>query len=76
MDTVGLNGKGFQPQVKEGDEVKAGQLLLKFDMDYIRSQDLPLTTPVIVTNTDDYAEIRPEASGEVRRGDKLLSFHK
>ena len=76
MDTVGLNGKGFEPQVREGDEVKQGQLLLKFDMDYIRSQGLPVTTPVIVTNTDDYAEIKAEASGEVKKGDKLLSFRK
>ena len=76
MDTVGLNGKGFEPQVKKGDAVKQGQLLLKFDMDYIKSQGLPVTTPVIITNTDEYAEIKTEASGEVKKGDKLLSFRK
>ena len=76
MDTVGLNGKGFEPQVKQGDAVKQGQLLLKFDMDYIKSQGLPVTTPVIITNTDEYAEIKAEASGEVKKGDKLLSFRK
>ena len=76
MDTVGLNGKGFEPQVKKGDAVKQGQLLLKFDMDYIKSQGLPVTTPVIITNTDEYAEIKAEASGEVKKGDKLLSFRK
>ena len=76
MDTVGLNGKGFEPRVKKGDAVKQGQLLLKFDMDYIKSQGLPVTTPVIITNSDDYAEIKTEATGEVKNGDKLLSFHK
>lgn len=45
-------------------------------MDYIKSQGLPVTTPVIITNTDEYAEIKTEASGEVKKGDKLLSFRK
>ena len=76
MDTVGLNGKGFDPQVKKGDVVTQGQLLLRFDMDYIKSQGLPVTTPVIVTNSDEYAEIQAEASGEIRKGETLLSFHK
>lgn len=76
MDTVGLNGKGFEPKVSEGDAVKKGQLLLKFDMDYIRSQGLQLTTPMIMTNTDDYAEITTVASGDIQKGDKLLSYHK
>ena len=53
MDTIKLNGKGFEPQVKEGNKVKKGQLLLKFDIEYIKSQGLPITTPVVVSNTDD-----------------------
>lgn len=65
MDTIKLGGKGFEPQVKEGDHVKKGQLLLKFDLDYIKSQGLPATTPVVVSNTDDYAEVEALAAGTV-----------
>ena len=46
MDTIKLNGKGFTPMVKEGDRVKKGQLLLKFDIGFIKSQGLPVSTPI------------------------------
>lgn len=57
MDTVGLNGKGFTPKVKEGDNVTKGQLLLNFDIDFIKSQNLPVITPMIITNSDDYSNL-------------------
>lgn len=71
MDTVGLNGKGFTPHCKTGDKVKAGQLLLEFDMDFIKSQGLPVATPVIITNSDDYADLvfQPRT---VQHGDELI----
>lgn len=72
MDTVKLDGKGFEPQVKEGDRVKKGQLLLKFDMNYIKSQGLPVTTPVVVSNTDDYASVEALASGDVDLNTEIL----
>ena len=72
MDTIKLGGRGFEPQVKEGDRVKKGQLLLKFDMDYIKSQGLPLTTPVVVSNTDDYAEVEALAAGTVDLSTRIL----
>lgn len=72
MDTIKLGGKGFEPQVKEGDRVKKGQLLLKFDLDYIRSQGLPVTTPVVISNTDDYAEVEALASGTVDLNTQIL----
>lgn len=58
MDTVSLDGKGFTAKARSGEKVKKGQLLLEFDMEYIKSQNLPLTTPVVVTNSDDMAEIK------------------
>lgn len=73
MDTVQLEGKGFTPQVKEGDHVKKGQLLLKFDIDYIKSQNLPVVTPVIVVNTADYKEVTPVAGGKVSKGDTIIT---
>lgn len=76
MDTVELNGEGFFPQAKEGDRVKKGQLLLRFDMDLIKSKGKPVITPVIVTNTDDYADVVPEADGKVDRNTKLLTLIK
>jgi PTS system trehalose-specific IIC component len=50
MDTVELNGKGFEPAVKQGDTVKQGDLLTEVDLDYIRSQGKPVITPVIFTD--------------------------
>ena len=63
MDTVKLNGKGFDVKVKTGDQVKAGDLLAEFDMDLIKGEGYPVTTAVVVTNTDDCKKI-----GEVRTG--------
>lgn len=63
MDTVKLNGKGFDVKVKTGDQVKAGDLLAEFDMNLIKGEGYPVTTAVVVTNTDDCEEI-----GEVRTG--------
>lgn len=74
MDTVKLGGKGFAPQVREGDRVKKGQLLLKFDMDYIKSQGLPITTPVVISNTDDYADVTALVSGTVDLNTQILQI--
>ena len=71
MDTVGLNGKGFTARCKTGDKVKAGQLLLEFDMDFIRSQGLPVSTPVVVTNSDDYTDMTFQPR-TVQHGDELI----
>ncbi len=76
MDTVKLSGKGFTPMAKEGDRIKRGQQLLKFDMDYIRSQGLSLTTPVIITNVDCYSHVQQVASGVVDNSRELLSYSK
>lgn len=72
MDTVALGGKGYSPKVKEGDTVKKGQLLMTFDMDLIKAAGYPLTTPMVVTNTDDYAIVEKIASGTVNPGDDVL----
>ncbi len=52
LDTVKLNGKGFDPRVKAGDDVRAGDLLLTFDADYVATHARSLITPVIVTNME------------------------
>lgn len=59
MDTVQLDGKGFDPQVKVGDRVGAGQLLIECDLDIIRDAGYSTVTPIIVTNSDEYLDVLP-----------------
>lgn len=72
MDTVQLNGKGFEPLVQSGDAVKKGQKLLKFDPQFIKEAGYSLVTPIIITNTDDYAAVAPANKGTVEAGEPLL----
>ena len=58
VDTVAMNGDGFDPQVAEGDQVKAGQLLLNFDIDKIKAANHPDTVVVLLTNADDYNDVK------------------
>lgn len=76
MDTVQLEGKGFTPMAKEGDRVTKGQLLLKFDIDYITSQGHPVVTPIVIANTPDYKEVKILATGKVSKGDQLVTLEK
>lgn len=73
LNTVELNGKFYETHVKEGDMVKAGQLLTSFSMEDIRKAGYDITTPVIVTNSDDYEEVKQEKTGAVKKLDKLLT---
>jgi len=58
IDTVKLNGKHFKAHAKSGDEVKKGQLLLEFDIEGIRADGYYVDTPVIITNTDEYQDVK------------------
>lgn len=57
IDTVNLDGKHYTGHVEEGQRVKAGDLLLEFDIAAIEKEGYKTITPVIVTNSDDYAEV-------------------
>ncbi|MBQ8851574.1 MAG: PTS glucose transporter subunit IIA [Oscillibacter sp.] len=74
IDTIKLGGKHFTPHVEEGQEVKKGELLISFDMDAIKAAGYPLTTPMAVCNTDDYAKILPLASGKIQAGQDILKI--
>lgn len=74
MDTVKLEGKYFTPHVKEGDIVKKGDLLIEFDIQGIKDAGYPVTTPVVVTNTDEFEDVVPAASGNVKAGEELLKL--
>ena len=67
LDTVGLNGQGFKLFVKEGDRVKAGDKLIEFDADFIRSKGLDPITVFLLTNSDDYPGVTFE-TGDVKAG--------
>lgn len=76
INTVALNGEGFTAHVSEGDKVKRGQPLISFDKDFITSKGYPIITPVIISNTDDYKEIKTTESTEVKRLDELLTVER
>ena len=73
MDMVTLNGSCFDVKVKAGDHVKAGQLLVRADIEGIKKEGLDITTPVIVANTADYMQIKTAAGECVKRGEVLLN---
>ena len=73
MDTVKLEGKGYTPMVKNGEKVKKGQLLMKFDMEFIQAQGFDITTPIVVTNGDAYT-VKPVAEGTVVPGAALMEL--
>lgn len=75
IDTVNLNGKGFDPKVIQGDHVEAGALLMKFDISLIREAGYPVVTPVIVTNSDEYAKVSGIAEGSVSQSDPVLKVY-
>ena len=72
IDTVSMNGEGFEAKVAQGDKVKAGDVLGTFDSNKIAAAGLDDTTMVIVTNTADYASVAPVATGSVAKGDAVI----
>ena len=72
IDTVTMNGEGFEQKVSQGDKVKTGDVLGTFDSNKIAAAGLDDTTMVIVTNTADYASVTPVASGSVVKGDAII----
>ncbi|UGQ08420.1 sucrose-specific PTS transporter subunit IIBC [Streptococcus anginosus] len=74
IDTVSMNGDGFDQKVAQGDKVKAGDVLGTFDAAKIAAAGLDDTTMVIVTNTVDYASVIPVAEGTVAKGDAVIEL--
>ncbi len=73
IDTVKLGGKYFELQVKDGDEVKDGDVLIKADMESLKAEGYNVTTMVLVTNSRDYEEIVPSTSKHATAGDIVLN---
>jgi len=72
IDTVNLEGKYFSPKKAAGDVVKKGDVLIEFDIEKIKEAGYDVTTPVIVSNTDQYAIVEKTATGEVTKESNLI----
>ncbi|MOA39741.1 Glucose-specific phosphotransferase enzyme IIA component [compost metagenome] len=77
IDTVALNGQGFKRLVEEGAEVKAGQPILELDLEFLNANARSMISPVVVSNSDDYAGLTALATGSVVAGQtKLFEIQK
>ena len=74
IDTVKLDGKGFEPLVKEGDKVKKGDPMMKVDLDYLKANAPSLATPVLCTELEENQKIRLLANGAVKAGQPLFAI--
>ena len=74
IDTVTMNGEGFEQKVSQGDKVKIGDVLGTFEIEKIAAAGLDDTTMVIVTNTADYASVTPVAEKTVAKGDAVIEL--
>lgn len=72
LDTVQLNGEGFEAHVQNGDRVRKGQLLICFDKELLEGKGYCLETPVLVTNSDEYLDVVETAEGSIAPGETLL----
>lgn len=74
IDTVKLNGQGFEVFVKEGDKVKKGDLLMKLDLSYLKDHAPSLASPVLCTELSDNQKIRLLKSGTIQAGEALFAI--
>lgn len=68
INTVELNGTGFSPKVKEGDKVKAGDLLCEIDMELMKEKGYPTHTPILMTNGDECVDVQLLPNKEAKAG--------
>lgn len=76
LDTVELKGKYYEGHVKAGDKVKAGDLLISFDIDQVKAAGYDVITPVLVCNTDDYSAVEGVTGSDVVPGDTIIKITK
>lgn len=76
VDTVKLNGQHFTIHAEEGQKVNKGDLLLEADLEQIKAAGYDVVTPVVICNTDDFAEVGMAEAGEVTAGDVILTLKK
>lgn len=76
INTVELNGEGFTPKVKEGDKVKAGDLLCEVDMELMKQKGYPMHTPILMTNGDECADVRLLPAANAKAGQTTVITYK
>ena len=74
LETVGLNGEGLDARVAEGQSVKAGELLVAFDLDLLARKAKSLITPLILTNGEAFAIEAPVTNRAVAAGEPVMTF--
>lgn len=76
IDTVKMDGNGFVKKVADGDQVKAGDVLVEVDLDAVKAAEHPATTMMILTNADDFSEVVKAEPGEVTSTDEVCRLVK
>lgn len=76
MDTVELEGQGFEIFVKQGDQVKAGDLLVRFDIEAIKAAGYSVITPIVITNTEHFADVLELNQEELIASEDFLAIVK
>ena len=74
LDTVNLKGKYFEAHVKQGDRVKAGDLLVTVDLEKVKDAGYDVTTPVIICNTPDFPNMVCHTGMEVKAQDPVIEL--
>lgn len=72
IDTVSLNGEGFEQLAEQGTKVKAGTPIIKIDRDFVKSKGFSLTTPILITNPDSTKSITPLENIETTAGETIV----
>ncbi|WP_071392897.1 PTS sugar transporter subunit IIA [Bacillus tuaregi] len=75
LDTVELDGKGFELLVQEQQMVKAGDPLVKVDLEYLENQNKEIVTPVLITNMEKTNQVEFPQYGNIAVGDSILKCH-
>ena len=76
LETVGLEGKPFKIHVANGDKVKKGQLMIEADLEMIKAAGLPVITPMLICNTDDYTTFNTTTGKDVTNADVVIELAK
>jgi PTS system beta-glucosides-specific IIC component len=76
LETVGLEGKPFKVHAANGDKVKKGQLLIEVDLEAVKAAGLPIITPVLICNTDDYPTFKTFVGKDVTNDDVVIELAK
>ena len=74
IDTVSLNGEGFQVFVENGQKVKKGEKLMEIDIDFLKAHAPSLCSPVLCTELEDSDKVRLLAEGEIKAGEPLFAI--